>query len=85
MALSDNNIGIRPTILGIKRPYGTSLKENGFYNKSTDQVLEILWKLYMTGVEADIHHTARRIRRAIPYNNVWYADFLFDKLEKGLY
>ena len=30
------------------------------------------------------HYTARNVRRLIPFQNVWYLDWLFDDIEKGL-
>ncbi len=86
MALSDNKIGVRPSLLGLKRPYGTSLKRKmGSVTPTGSSIGNIMEIIYDWGRGRHTHHTARRIRRAIPYNNVWYADFLFDKLEKGLY
>jgi hypothetical protein len=86
MALSDNKVGIRPLLLGIQRPYGTSLKRKmGSITPTGSSIGNIMEIIYDWGRGRHTHHTARRIRRAIPYNNVWYADFLFDKLEKGLY
>lgn len=86
MSLSDNKVGIRPTLLGIKKPYGASLKRKmGSITPSGSSIGNLMEIIYDWGRGRHTHHTARRIRRAIPYNNVWYADFLFDKLEKGLY
>ena len=86
MALSDNKVGIRPTLLGIKKPYGASLKRKmGSITPTGSSIGNLMEIIYDWGRGRHTHHTARRIRRAIPYNNIWYADFLFDKLEKGLY
>ena len=86
MALSDNKIGIRPTILGVKKPYGASLKRQaGAITPTGSSLGNIAEILYDWGRGKHNHHTARRIRRTIPYNNIWYADSLFDKLEKALY
>ena len=30
------------------------------------------------------HHTAKNVRRLIPFQNVWYLDWLFDDIQKGL-
>ena len=85
MALSDNQFGIRP-LIGIKKPYGTSLKNKmGAISPTGSFIGNIGEILYDWGRGKHTHHTARRIRKTIPFNNVWYADFLFDKLEKGLY
>ena len=86
MALSNNNVGIRPTLLGINKPYGTSLKRKmGSVAPIGSTIGNIYEIMYDWGRGKHNHHTARRIRRLIPFNNLWYADFLFDKLEKGLY
>jgi len=86
MALSDNKIGVRPTLLGIQRPYGTSMKRKmGSIAPIGSTIGNIYEILYDWGRGRHNHHTARRLRRMIPYNNLWYADFLFDKIEKGLY
>jgi hypothetical protein len=85
MSLSDNQFGVRP-LLGIKRPYGTSLKNKmGSISPTGSFIGNIGEILYDWGRGKHTHHTARRIRKTIPFNNLWYADFLFDKLEKGLY
>jgi hypothetical protein len=86
MALTNNNVGIRPTLLGINKPYGTTLKRKmGSIAPVGSTIGNIYEILYDWGRGRHNHHTARRIRRLIPFNNLWYADFLFDKLEKGLY
>ena len=86
MALSNNNIGIRPSLLGVKSKYGSSLKQKlGAISPTGSTIGNIAEILYDWGRGRQTNHTARRIRRTIPYNNMWYADSLFDKLEKGLY
>jgi len=86
MAFSNNNVGIRPTLLGINKPYGTSMKRKmGSVAPVGSTIGNIYEIMYDWGRGRHNHHTARRIRRLIPFNNLWYADFLFDKLEKGLY
>ena len=86
MAFTNNNVGVRPTILGINKPYGTSMKRKmGSVAPVGSTIGEVGEIMYDWGRGRHNHHTARRIRRLIPFNNLWYADFLFDKLEKGLY
>ena len=86
MALSDNKVGVKPTLLGIKVPYGSSVKKKmGSVAPIGSTIGNIYEIMYDWGRGRHNHHTARRLRRMIPYNNLWYADFLFDKVEKGLY
>ena len=40
--------------------------------------------MWDTGTGEYNHHTARNVRRLIPFQNVFYLDWIFDKVEKGL-
>ena len=40
--------------------------------------------MYDVGGNKYNHYTARNVRRLIPFQNVWYLDWLFDDIEKGL-
>jgi hypothetical protein len=40
--------------------------------------------MYDVGANKYNHYTARNVRRLIPFQNVWYLDWLFDDIEKGL-
>jgi len=83
-ALSNNKIGIRP-ILGDARPYGTSLKYKGsILGPSAGQLINIMDIVYDVGGSRYDHYTARNVRRLVPFQNIWYLDWLFDDLEKGL-
>lgn len=83
-SLSDNELGLRP-LLGEKRPYGTSLTTKaGSITPMGSTIGTVGQILYDWGRGRHTHHTARRIRKLVPLNNIWYLDSIFDKLEKGL-
>ncbi len=83
-ALTDNRIGIRP-LLGDRKPFGTSLKYKGsILGPSAGQLMNIMDIVYDVGGSQYDHYTARNVRRLIPFQNVWYLDWLFDDIEKGL-
>jgi hypothetical protein len=83
-ALTDNRIGIRP-LLGEGKPYGSSMKSKvGLIGPSASQIYNIFDIMYDVGANKYNHYTARNVRRLIPFQNVWYLDWLFDNIEKGL-
>lgn len=83
-SLSDNQLGLRP-LLGVKKPYGTSLKSKaGSITPLGSTIGTAAEILYDWGRGRHTHHTARRIRKLVPLNNIWYLDGIFDNLEKGL-
>ena len=83
-ALTDNRIGIRP-LLGEGLPYGSSMKSKvGLLGPSASQIYNIFDIMYDVGANKYNHYTARNVRRLIPFQNVWYLDWLFDDIEKGL-
>ena len=83
-ALTDNRIGIRP-LLGEGRPYGSSMRSKvGLLGPSASQIYNVLDIMYDVGGNKYNHYTARNVRRLIPFQNVWYLDWLFDDIEKGL-
>lgn len=84
-SLTDNRIGIRP-LLGAKKPYGTSIKSKvgSVLGPSASQIGNIFDIMYDIGSNKYNHWTARNVRRLIPFQNVWYLDWLFDDIEKGL-
>ena len=83
--LSDNRIGISP-ILGEKRPYGSSgrWKAGTMFGPTGGQIYNIADILFDVGGNKYNHHTAKNVRRLIPFQNVWYLDWLFDDIQKGL-
>jgi len=84
-SLSDNELGLRP-LLGQKKPYGTTLTSKaGSITPMGSTIGTVAQILYDWGRGRHTHHTARRIRKLVPLNNIWYLDSIFDKLEKGLY
>ena len=83
--LSDNRIGISPA-LGVNKPYGSSnrWKAGTLAGPTGGQLYNIFDILYDVGGNKYNHHTAKNVRRLIPFQNVWYLDWLFDDLQKGL-
>jgi len=92
--LSNNQIGFRP-LLGAKKPYGTynQRKNLGPYGMPIADVLgptasqleNIADIAFSWGTGKYNHHTARNVRRLLPFQNVWFLDSLFDEVEqKGL-
>ena len=83
--LTDNRIGIRP-MLGAKKPYGSNMKNKlgTVLGPSASQIGNIFDIMYDVGKNEYNHYTARNVRRLIPFQNVWYLDWLFDDIEKGL-
>ena len=83
-ALTDNRIGIGP-ILGETKPYGSSMRSKvGLLGPSAGQIYNVFDIMYDVGGNKYNHYTARNVRRLIPFQNVWYLDWLFDDIEKGL-
>ena len=84
--LTDNRIGIGPMI-GEDRPYGSSprWKAGTIAGPSGGQIYNIFDILYDIGGNNYNHHTAKNVRRLIPFQNVWYLDWLFDDIQKGLH
>lgn len=83
--LTDNRVGIRP-MLGAKKPYGSNIKSKvgSVFGPSASQIANIFDVMYDIGSNKYNHYTARNVRRLIPFQNVWYLDWLFDDIEKGL-
>ena len=83
--LTDNRIGIAP-FLGSRRPYSPSGRwiAGTVGGPTAGQIYNIFDILYDVGGNKYNHHTAKNVRRLIPFQNVWYLDWLFDGAEKGL-
>jgi len=86
--LTNNQIGMRP-LLGDKKPYGTY--RDVFNNPIPDvlgptanQIANISEIMWAWGTGTYNHHDAKNVRRLIPFQNVWWLDSNFDKIEKGL-
>ena len=84
--LSDNRIGLGP-LIGDERPYGSSprWKAGTIAGPTGGQIYNIFDILYDVGGNQYNHHTAKNVRRLIPFQNVWYLDWLFDDIQKGLH
>ena len=83
--LTDNRIGMGP-MLGEKKPYGSSTrwKMGTMFGASGGQIYNIADIIYDVYGGKYNHHTAKNVRRLIPFQNVWYLDWLFDDIQKGL-
>ena len=83
--LTDNRFGIAP-MLGEKKPYGSSTrwKMGTIFGASGGQIYNIFDIMFDVGGNKYNHHTAKNVRRLIPFQNVWYLDWLFDDIQKGL-
>ena len=84
--LSDNRIGMGP-LIGDERPYGSSprWKAGTIGGPTGGQIYNIFDIIYDVGGNQYNHHTAKNVRRLIPFQNVWYLDWLFDDIQKGLH
>ena len=86
--LGNNQIGLRP-LLGAKKPYGTY---RDFFNNpvpdilgpTASQIANIADIAWTWGTGKYNHHTARNVRRLLPFQNVWFLDSIFDKMEKDV-
>jgi len=83
--LTDNRFGIMP-MLGKGKPYSSSTrwKAGTVFGPSGGQIYNIMDIIYDTAGGNYNHHTAKNVRRLIPWQNVWYLDWLFDDLQKGI-
>ena len=83
-SLSDNRIGIRP-MLGEQRPYSNSIKSKlgNILGPSAGQIANIFDIMYDVGSGGYNHYTARNVRRLIPFQNIFYLDWLFDASKKA--
>ena len=56
----------------------------GVLGPTSSQIGTIQDIMFDWGKGTHNHYTARNVRRLIPFQNIWYADKLFDQVEKGL-
>lgn len=86
--LGNNQIGLRP-LLGGGKPYGTykDILNNPIpdvLGPTASQLANISDVMWTWGTGKYNHHTARNVRRLVPFQNVWFLDSVFDKLEKNV-
>ena len=83
MAWSNNQIGVK-ALLGVAPQYGTSLQRK-LGAVPTLGAAATFGKVFTDTVTGEYDwHTARNVRRLLPFQNVFWLDSIFDKLEKGL-
>ena len=85
-SVSNNQIGLKP-LLGIRKPYGSSTanKIGNIFGPTGSTIGTVGEILYDWGRGRHTHHTARRIRKLVPLNNIWYMDNVMDESEKVIY
>ena len=85
-SVSNNQIGIKP-LLGIRKPYGSSVanKIGNIFGPTGSTIGTVGEIMYDWGRGRHTHHTARRIRKLVPLNNIWYLDTIMDESEKVIY
>ena len=73
-------------MLGAGKPYGSSTrwKIGTLLGPSGGQIYNIFDIMYDVAGGKYNHHTAKNVRRLIPWQNVWYLDWLFDNAQDGL-
>ena len=73
-------------MLGAGKPYGSSTrwKIGTVLDEVEDKFITSLISFTIQQEEHYNHHTAKNVRRLIPWQNVWYLDWLFDDIQKGL-
>ena len=85
-SMSNNNLGFRP-VLGIGKQYDSSLsnKLGSVGGPSVSMLANMAEILADWGKGKHTHHTARRFRKLVPLNQIWYMDSIMDSGEKVLY
>jgi len=81
----NNRIGLRP-LLGDGKPYGSDIAEKlGVVGGPNVGIVDKIFNImYDSGTGGYDHHTARNVRSIMPFQNVWYLDWLFDQIEQGM-
>ena len=80
-----NQIGLRP-FLGNGTPYGSDLADQlGVVGGPNVGIVDKIFNIaYDVGSGGYDQHTASNVRRILPWQNVWYLDWLFDQAEEGM-
>jgi hypothetical protein len=83
--LSNNRLGLSPMI-GAGRKYEPTFKQKMGLAGPTASYIANLYDIMLDwGKGTHDYTTARAIRKTLPFQNIWYLDNVFDKIEKGLY
>lgn len=83
--LSNNRLGLSQMVGG-GRPYKPTLKQKvGLAGPTASYIANLTDIMLDWGKGKHDYTTARAIRKTLPFQNIWYLDSVFDKLEKGLY
>lgn len=82
--LSNNRLGLAPA-LGAGKPYQPTLKQKvGLAGPTASYIANLTDIMLDWGKGKHDYTTARAIRKTLPFQNIWYLDSIFDKLEKGI-
>jgi len=83
--LSNNRLGLSPMI-GAGRKYEPTFKQKmGLAGPTASYIANIYDIMLDWGKGTHDYTTAKAIRKTLPFQNIWYLDNVFDKIEKGLY
>ena len=82
--LSNNRLGLAPA-LGAGKPYSPTLKQKvGLAGPTASYIANLTDIMLDWGKGKHDYTTARAIRKTLPFQNIWYLDSIFDKLEEGI-
>jgi len=83
--LSNNRLGLSQ-VLGGGRKYKPTYKQKmGLAGPAGSYIANLYDIMLDWGKGTHDYTTARAIRKTLPFQNIWYLDSVFDKIEKGLY
>jgi len=83
--LSNNRIGLSQMVGGGRQYKPTYKQKMGLAGPSGSYIANLYDIMLDWGKGTHDYTTARAIRKTLPFQNIWYLDSVFDKIEKGLY